>query len=236
MTESHAELEVAQRYAANQLTPQEAAAFEEHLLTCERCQSEALLSVALRRVARDTSATARRRMPWFATGAALLAAAVAAVLILPSGIERDLSDLGRLVNPPAYAGVSVRSSPARGDSLFASAMAAYNERRYDDAASGLRAALAAGTDSIPTMFFMASTDLMAGRPRGAAAAYGRVIAAGPAASPYLEEAHLYRAHALLQLGRATDAVADLEAVVRMDGPYRNAADALAARIAKVTRR
>lgn len=236
MTESHAELEVAQRYAANLLTPDEAAAFEEHLLTCERCQAEALMSVALRRVARDSSATARRRLPLFATGTLLLAAAIVAILIVPSGIDRELSDLGRVVNPPAYAGVSVRSSPELGDSLFASAMSAYNERRYGDAASGLRAALAAGTDSVSTTFFMASADLMSDRPRDAAAAFGRVIAAGLVASPYLEEAHLYRAHALLQLGRASEAQADLAAVVRMDGAHREAASALARRVTQVSAR
>lgn len=236
MTDSHAELEVAQRYAANQLDATEAAAFEDHLVACERCQAEVRLTAGMRRVMRESTVSSGRNMRLFTIGATLLAAAIVGILILPSGIDRELSDLGRVANPPAYAGMSVRSSPARGDSLFAAAMTAYNERRYDAAASGLRAALAAGTDSLPTTFFMGSADLMAGRPRDAADAFGRVIDSGVAASAYLEEAHLYRAHALLQLGRAADAQADLAAVVRLDGAHREAADALAARVTQVTRR
>jgi hypothetical protein len=237
MTDPHTELEVAQRYAAGLLDATDAATFEDHLLTCEQCQAEVRLTVGVRRLVRDTPATSRSRgTRWIVGAAALLAAGIAAVVILPSGVDRKLADLGRVTAPPVYLGMSVRSSPQRGDSLFAAAMTAYTDRRYDVAVSGLRAALAAGVDSIPTIFFMASAELMAGHPSDAAAAYARVVAAGPAASAYLPEAHLYRARALLRLGRGTEALSELAAVSRVDAVNSARAAALADSVTQVMRR
>lgn len=236
MIEPHAELEVARRYVARQLDAADATSFEDHLVGCERCQAEVRLSLGLRRVAGEQAISTGRTARLLTTGALLLAAAVAAILIVPSGTDRELSKLGRVTSPPAYIAMSVRSSPAPGDSLFASAMVAYNEQRYSDARAGLRAALAAGVDSTAATFFLASSALMTGRPREAVAAYGRVIASGAGASGYLEEAHLYRAYALLQLGRGAEALSDLSAVVSMDGTHREAADTLASRLNRVTQR
>ena len=237
MTESHAELEVAQRYAANLLAPSEAAAFEEHLLTCERCQSEALLGVGLRRISRETPSLAhRRRATWIASGAVLLAAAIAAVMILPTGRARELAQLGRVTEAPPYVALRVRSSMQAKDSLFAAAMSAYSAGRYEEAAVGLQAALADGADSIRASFFLGSSQLMIGRPRDAADAFARVIAGGQAAAPYLSEVHLLRARALLQLGRVDDALAELNAVDRSDLERRAIADTLTARVNEVVRR
>jgi tetratricopeptide (TPR) repeat protein len=217
MADTHAERELAQRYAANALNAAEAEAFEAHLLTCDECQEEVRLTVGVRRLARDLhehAVTSRKSTTRFIGGLILLAAGFAIVMLIPRQSDPDLTALGRVSEPPAYAGVSVRSVKQRADSLFDIAMTAYVARRYDDAASGLRAALAAGVDSVPATFFMASANLMAGHAREAAAAYARVIAAGPLAAGYLAEAHYYRARALLQLGRRDDALKELAAVDR----------------------
>jgi tetratricopeptide (TPR) repeat protein len=167
--------------------------------------------------------------------AVLLAAGFAAVALWPRGVDPNLAALGRVTDPPAYQGVSVRDARRLGDSLFANAMTAYVARRYDDAASGLRAALAAGVDTIPATFFMASAHLMGGHPREAAETYARLIAVGANASAYLPEAHYYRARALLQLGRGDDALKELSAVSR-DSDRGAAAAALADSVTQVLRR
>lgn len=228
MTDQHAELDLAQRYAANLLEPPAAASFEEHLLGCEQCQAEVRLIVGLRQTLRTTPAIRqRRRGPWIIGASALLAAGIAAFLLLPSRVDPKLAALGKAQEPPMYIGMNVRSSLHRGDSLFGVAMAAYGSRHYDVAVTGLRAALAAGVDTIPTEFFLASAELMAGRPKDAAADYAHVIAAGSAATAYLGEAHLYRGRALLQLGRAADALAELAAVGTADSMIAARALALA---------
>ena len=237
MTEPHTELELAQRYAAGLLDSTDAAAFEEHLLLCERCQTEVRLTVGVRRIVREAPAiSSGRRARWIVGVSALLAAGIAAFLIVPGGVSRKVSALGQVKEPPAYIGMSVRALPQRGDSLFEAAMLAYVARRYDVAAAGLRAALAAGVDTVPAEFFIASAELMAGHPREAAVVYGRVIAAGTAATAYLPEAHLYRARAFLRMGRTADALAELAAVSRDDAVNGPVASALADSVTQVTRR
>jgi tetratricopeptide (TPR) repeat protein len=230
MTDQHPQLEVAQQYAAGALDATASAAFEDHMIGCEICQAEVRLTVGVRRLARRAPASSRNR--WVVGATALLAAVIALFMIIPGNVDPRLVDLGRVTEPPAYVGMSVRSLPQHRDSLFASAMNAYVARRYDEAASGLRAALAAGVDTVPATFFMASSELMAGRPSEAAANFSRVIAAGELAAGYLPEAHLFRARALLQLGRGKEALSDLEAVSR-DDAHGAAAAALAASVAQV---
>jgi tetratricopeptide (TPR) repeat protein len=104
-------------------------------------------------------------------------------------------------------------------------MSAYVEGRYAHAASMLEAALSAGVDSLPAQFFHATSLLMLGHAGDAAAGYERVISQGD--SPYLPEAHYYRAKVLLQLGRPDDALADLDAARILGGIVGGRADALA---------
>jgi tetratricopeptide (TPR) repeat protein len=229
--------ETAQSYAAGRLDAAVTSAVEEHLLICRRCQAEVGLAVGLREVSR-TAATP----PVFSRGRLMavlslaLAAGVVLVLLVPRGPDAKLAALGRVVEPPAYLGLGVRGVARAGDSAFAAAMDAYVARRYDGAASGLKAALAAGVDSITAEFFLASAELMRGRPREAADGYARVIAAGSFAAPYLPEAHAFRARALLQLGRPSEALAELEHVTGLGGLDGAAASALADSVREVQRR
>ncbi len=239
MADPHAELDLAQRYAAGTLSAAEAAAFEDHMVGCERCATEVRLTAGLRRVMRETPvalpASTARRVRWIAGAAMLLAASIATFMLMPGRRDTELRALGSFAEPPAFVGMSVRALPQHADSLFADAMAAYVARRYDAAAGGLRDALTAGVDSIPATFFMASAELMAGNPRVAEVAYARVIVAGEAAAGYLPEAHLFRARALLQLGRGAEALTDLAAVDR-DSDRGAAAAALADSVARVIKR
>lgn len=236
IADQHPELEQAHDYAARRLDPSAAAAFEDHMLGCERCQTEVRLAVGLQQIVRHNRlAPSRRRVQWVAGTTALLAAGIAAFVVLNPGPHRDLLPLGQVITQPAYLGMSVRSSPKRGDSLFNTAMTDYNARRFVAAASGLRAALAAGVDSVPAEFFMASAELMAGHPDVAARDYARVIAAGPAAAGYLSDAHLYRAKALLQLGRADDALTEL-AIISHEAVNGARAASLADSVTRALRR
>jgi len=113
----------------------------------------------------------------------------------------------------------------RGDSLFALAMKAYDAHRYDAATTGLRTALAAGADSAPAEFFLGAALLMRDRHEAAAETFGRVIALGD--TPYLGEARLYRAKALLRRGGGAAALAELHAIT----PQSNAVGAWARALA-----
>ena len=235
------------RYLARTLTPEEEARFEAHYLTCDRCQAELRLGMALRAelpplrpTASMAPLTARR--PWrnaWAWGAGtltLLAAGLAAALLVSRGGKgRALERLGLVSAAPPYSGVQVRSAAgSRADSLFDAAMAVYAHGDHTAAASGLRAALAAGADPVPADFFLGASLLLAGRPEEADAALGREIALGE--SPYASEAYYYRAKALLRLRRADEALRDLAAASGRPGPMAAPAAALADSVKQVLRR
>jgi tetratricopeptide (TPR) repeat protein len=209
---------VIERYAAGQLTEAETAAFEAHLLTCDRCQRELTLAIAVREslaeaeaVESDEKPAAPGRLPWrrMAVGLTLAAAAVAALLLIPrERVSSEFAELGRVTQPPVYLGVPVRQAPARPDSVFAEAMALYAAGDFGAAADGLARAVDAGAGPIPAEFFRGASLMMLDRPDEAEAAFAAVIEAGD--SPYLSEAHFYRAKALLHVGRAGEAQAELQ--------------------------
>ena len=205
---------VTERYVAGKLSESETEAFEEHLLVCDRCQGEVTLAVAVREALPEGEADEEpagvRRLPWRGAGIGftLAAAAVATILILPSErVSGPIAELGRVTQPPIYLGVPVRQAPARPDSVFDAAMSAYTAGDYGEANSDLEAALAAGADPAPAHFFRGASLLMLDRDREAVGAFEAVIAAGD--SPYLAEANYYLAKALLRLGYADGALAQL---------------------------
>jgi len=223
---------VIERYASGRLSDAETAEFESHLLTCDRCQKELVLAVAIRESLPEGEAEQEpavpRRLPWrgLAAGLTLAAAAVAALMLVPRDRVSDrIAELGRVTQPPVYFGVPVRQAPARPDSVFAEAMSAYVAEEYAAAATGLEEALMAGAGSVPAEFFRGASLLMLGRPDEAERAFSAIIEAGD--SPYLAEAHYYRAKALLSLGRASEALQELEAAVNSEGDIRTLASALA---------
>ncbi len=217
------EPELAERYVAGRMPDAERIAFEDHFVACAQCQSDLRFASAVRAghagagaasrggelALVDGSTGGRRRVAWWAGTA--LAAGIAAVAIIiahaaPSPAFVALGDPG---DAPVYLGIAVRSSVGRGEAIFEAAMKAYAEGRYAAANQGLQEALTAGEDSIPAEFFIGASYLFSGNANGAADAFARVIAKGD--SPYADESQLYRAKALLRLGRGNDALAVLTA-------------------------
>lgn len=202
--------ERAEQYVAERMTKSEREAFEDHFVTCAECQREVRLAGAVRSGLGAPNGAATRAQPrsgartqrWIGAGVAL-AAGIAAIAILRMGPSPALAALGGVLEPPMYLGVAVRGTPGRADAIFNRAMNAYTARNYAGAIAGLRAALAAGQDSVPTEFFLGASQLLSNDARGAAATLSRVVAKGD--TPYRDEALLYEAKALLRLGLGRDA-------------------------------
>jgi len=226
----------AERYAARRMSATEAAAFEDHFVACAECQREVRLASAIigglqpATVATRSVGTSRRVWTW-AGGGLALAAGLAALMILSSDSRGELVALGAVGEPPAYLGIPVRVAGSPQDSLFESAMDSYANRRYAAAAAALRIVLAAGQDSVPARFFLATSLLLENRASEAADEFQRLIAYGD--TRYRAEAWYYRAKALLRLGRAADARTELERLAPADGVAYDMGRALADSVARV---
>ena len=223
-----------ERYVAETLTDEHGRAdFEAHVIACPRCQDEIRLATAIHtELVRPVSA--RRPIPWLPLGVAAAAVLGGVVLLRPAGERSALAELGAVAEAPIYLGQAVRGTAAPGDSIFAAAMATYGDRRYAEAAVGLTRALAAGVDSAPALFFLGASELLTSRPADAAAAFRRVLALGE--TPYLPEAHYYRAKALLRLGDGAAALAELAQVPTADSSVSGPAATLADSVRKSARR
>jgi len=215
-----------ERYVADKLTDEQGRDdFEAHVIACPRCQAEIRLAMTVRAELPPMTARRTRRVwPW-GLGIAVAAGIAALIVLRTSGSSTRWEDLGAVPVAPIYLGVEVRGTPARGDSIFALAMQAYDDRRYDAASTGLRTALVAGADSAPAEFFLGASFLMRDRAPEAAAAFARVIALGD--TPYLAEARLYRAKALLRQGHVAAALAELQAITSTSNAVTAWARALA---------
>ena len=201
----------AEQYIAQQMSDVARGEFEDHFVTCADCQREVRIAIAIRAGARAVTVPERNAGPnkrgrsrlWIGVGVALAAGIGAMVIARPSS-SSALALLGGVSEPPVYLGVAVRGTPGSADSIFANAMDSYAARRYTDAATGLRAALAAGQDSVPTEFFLGASLLLSHDAAGAVTALRHVIAKGD--TPYRDEAQLYEAKALLRLDRGREAL------------------------------
>lgn len=215
-------------YLDNRLSPAETASVEAHLADCATCRGEI--------VQLDSIVGPRRlRRRVYFTGIALAAAAALLLFVLPKslGVPGGPGDparadslalriraLGAVAQPPIYLGVSVRAPSAVGTELFSTGMRAYTDARYADAVAALRSARGAGIEGASTPFFLGASLLMLDDASGAAEEFARVIGMGE--TPYLAEAHYYRAKALLRLNQLSDAVAELDRSIRSgDDPIRS---------------
>ena len=221
---------ILERYAAGTLPQADAAALERHYRGCARCQADVRLAAAIR----SAPASSRRRVSLVPVGLALAVAAglMAVVLLGPGRRAADLVRLGGIAAAPVYPGVQARGARSPADSLFDGAMVQYERRRYDEAVAGLRAALAAGVDPAPALFFQAASLLALGRDDDAARGFTKVIALGD--TPFVPEARYYLAKALLRFGRGREAMTQLRQVAAGSalGPR---ASALADSVARLAR-
>lgn len=208
------------RYVAGTPPTEETAAFEDHLLLCERCQASTRAGSGVRKHFAGGAATRRRLRPdsWYAG----LAAAVLAGLLLVRAVDNtEMRRYGEVSQAPLYLGMPVRGQ--HDDARFAAAMLAYNEARYEAALRDLRRI--EGPESRAVVdFFTGVSALMLGRAAEAAESLTKVIDAGP--SPYYPEALYYRAKAHLQQGREKPARRDLRIAVGLNSPISEQAASL----------
>jgi len=215
--------ELARSFVADALRGPDKDAFEEHLLGCATCQGEVRLAFGIR-----DSVGARRPARRFLVPASLVLAAASVVLLVVPNRSPSVTDLGRVESPPVYLPVPVRGGPIM--AMFEDGMRLYEQASWAGAADALRRAAAGGAPTDVAWFFAGASELFAGRPDSAAAAFARVIALGE--GPYLPEARLYRAKALLRLGRSSEALAELRLVpagTAVAGHARALGDSLAGR-------
>lgn len=241
--EDFTEAAVVERYVAGTLLDSELEDFEAHLLLCPRCQERIAEAVAIREALkgdresgsqggggsdqREGNGPTRHFGFPYRVWVPLAAAAVVAALVFfgPDRVPQGVESLGQVRQPPVYLGVPVRQEPASADSLFDAAMLLYVANDYSAAASLLRGAREAGADPVPSNFFLGACFLLLDRPEEAAETFGDVLQAG--SSPYLAEAHYYRAKALLRLGEVEMALGDLRAAATSAGEISSAASSLA---------
>ena len=201
------------RYVAREMGEDEAAAFENHFLTCERCQRSIEVGWSVR------AQPAAIRPRYVRTKAILLTAAAASAIFL--GVRgfrnANVKALGVVDTAPIYLGAEMRAS-GDANARFNAAMNAYTAGHYSAAAQQLAVVEEASTDPVAP-FFRGASMLMERRARDAAAEFTKVINAGE--SLYLAEAYYYRAKAHLQRGERDDAVEDLKAATAHAGPMHD---------------
>src|SRR5579885_2959140 len=214
--ERAADDELIERYVTDKLSSADAAAFEEHLLTCAACQDAVEVALELRRAlpavpSQRISARPRGIVP----RAAAFALAAASVVLLGAGlalVQRSRHgaspvDAGGAIDAPLYLGAAVRDARSPADSIFDVAMTRYAAADYAAAAARLTDVLALDRNAVPALFFRGASYLMLGRARDARVDFSRVIDAGN--EVYGAESRYYRARAELALGDRTAALADL---------------------------
>lgn len=218
-----------ERYAAGTLDDESLERFESHFLLCARCQEAIAMASTVRRAARRTRVKRVRRIHYL-SGAAALLAALAGAAVLHLGRVDAIRALGHLATAPAYGGVPVRGEASADDSVFAAAMDDYAAGHYERAARELRALLDGGPVPVPVpvSFFLGASLLMTRDATAAADAFARTIAAGD--TPYRNDAHYYRALALLQADRPDSAEVELRAAARAIGATGDSARALLQRL------
>lgn len=212
-TQAHLGAGMVAAYLDGGLSPSATAVVESHLEECATCRAEV---VQVRHIVRPARSRRTIYLSAFAAAAALLLIVVSrigsgpgdAARVPSDAIQRQLRELGRVVQAPVYLGVSVRAASEQGTQRFVAGMRAYSAARYDTAVTELRAARLAGVNGPAAAFFLAASQLCLGDAAEAAEAFAGVIALGQ--TQYLSEAHYYRAKALLQLGQFDNAVAELE--------------------------
>lgn len=208
--------ELALDYLHDRLGDEARESYEVHFVGCAACQNELLVASAVRGgLGRRGNLSGKAA----AAGAvALAAAALVTFMAFPSRTDpAALAALGRLDAPPVYLGVAVRGTAAA-DSALDPGLRLYDEGRWTEARAALANAVTLGAPADVARFFAGAAALMEGRAADAESEFAAVLRAGD--SPYTDEAHFYRARALLLLGRPREA---LDALARVrDGSAASA--------------
>jgi tetratricopeptide (TPR) repeat protein len=247
--------EVPERYVAGTLPEEVAAAFEAHYFGCERCfeRSRMLRDVRTALGSQAGAASGRdrtvRRLAIGLAAAAVLIVTVRVALdrrsdvapgapvtsaargdvTLPAPAQSstaassELSALSALEAPP-YVAPRLRSAETDGRRLFREAMDAYQRGEYREAIPALEQSAAVDSEPVATDFFLAVCYLMTGQHDAGVARLRRVIDHGE--SPYLEEARLLLAKAMVRRGELEGAGRELQTIVAMHGEHGEEAERL----------
>jgi hypothetical protein len=132
----------------------------------------------------------------------------------PSSRATKLALMAR-IEPPPYHASNLRDVSPPAKAAFRKAMDAYAKKDYSGALPLLEAAAKLDSEQAGPLFFAGACHLLENHPDMAIARLERVISLGE--SPYLEEAHFYRAKALLQKGDLVGAARALDAVILLKG-------------------
>jgi len=114
---------------------------------------------------------------------------------------------------------------------FREAMSLYAKGDYAGAIPGLEAAAKADPEDAGAPFFLGVSWVLTEHDAAAMEALRTAIALGD--SPYLEEAKLYLARALLRSGDPDAAVRELEAIVKLHGDREDEAQQLLRKIQEI---
>jgi tetratricopeptide (TPR) repeat protein len=126
----------------------------------------------------------------------------------------SLDELTR-VQPPPYQPPRLRGLPDEATTRFLRGMEHYRKADYAGAVADLRAAAALDPDASHVRFFLGISQLMVGQDAAGIERLRATIALGD--SPYLEEAHLNLAKALLRRKEFGAAEAQLQALIQLRG-------------------
>ncbi len=209
--------EVVEKYLAGRLDRAEREEFEAHYLSCAKCQEELELVRAIQEklwekgeeLIEETaqpSRTLRVRKAWaFAAAAAGLLMIIGAAVWWqakgpgrpPAGPQAPPSSWIALARfePPLFIPPALRDEEDEASQLFRSGMAYYQAGRYGETIPYLRAAARLDPNGAGIRFFLGICLLLTGETAEGIEKLGATISLGDSA--YLEEAHFYRAKALL---------------------------------------
>lgn len=240
--------EQVERYARGRLDEAAMEAFEDHYFGCPAClarlETLQALPLALRRRAAHGRGVALRRrgLPvWVGVAASLAALATAwlglrlatggpgdqartpsSLAVSPSPVPTSVQGLleWARITPPRFQAPSLRGFRSE-SSEFEAAMDHYTRSDYAGAIAGLEQAVRRSPDDAAALFFLGASHLLSGRMPAGIVRLEEVVDLGE--SPYLEEARLYLAKALVHEGRLDDATAELQKVLELRGDLEDEA-------------
>jgi tetratricopeptide (TPR) repeat protein len=238
------EEDVIERYLAGRLSTNEAEAFEQHYLECQKCFADLQLqhATAIELTYRPVHSLHLHRKPWALS--LQWAAATVAVLLLVAGVlylrphektqvpaqqiaaaQRPsaavLEQLAAVDQIPSYIPGLIRGGETNPALIkFQEGMTLYSAGKYADALAPLKQA--EGLDSLqslPIPFYLGIAYLVSGDPQEAIAQFSKV----PRENAYSEEAHWYLSKAYLKSRNFSSARTELQTVESLHGAHSAAA-------------
>ncbi|MGO9228239.1 MAG: tetratricopeptide repeat protein [Bryobacteraceae bacterium] len=217
--------EIAEKYVGGGLSEVEAADFELHFVSCQRCFERVQLLQDMQAVLERWPGRSVRWAGILAAAACLLLAAGLTWLHLRSAAGPEAARATPAAHPTLNLTALAMVSPPRylqprwraaGPTSFDVAMLRYSSGDFAGATPGLLVAAKGDPGNSAAAFFLGICYLMQNRDDEAIAQLKATIALGD--SPELEEAHFYLAKALLRKQNVPGAIAELRQAVAVHGP------------------